>query len=155
MKLKGLLFLLLSVSSCSLYAGWVATNVYTLEDTNQPLYIATAIERDFESLRNFLVGVSFVFPHKTVLTHLSGRIDSMQWENDENCQVPNPEAIKKYRLTNVDFDSYWTDKPDEINHGFMHEWILNSTPCDNNGFKAEIKRTISFNNKIQTISVRQ
>ncbi|OJW15460.1 MAG: hypothetical protein BGO44_11480 [Legionella sp. 39-23] len=57
-----------------MHADWVATNVYTLEDTDEPLYIATAIEQEFESLRNFLVVMSFAFPHKTVLTHLSGRI---------------------------------------------------------------------------------
>ena len=154
MKLKGFLFLLMSISSCSLHADWVATNVYTLKNTDEPLYIATAIELHFESLRNFLNGMNFVFPHKIVLTHLSGHIDSMQWENDENCQVPNPEAVEKYMLTNVDYDYYWSDKPDEITHGFGHEWLMYN-PCNNKSFKSNIKRTISFNNKLQTITVRQ
>lgn len=153
MKLKSFLFALLSTASFSLYAGWVATNTYTLENTNEPLYMATALEMNFTSFRNFLVGMNFVSPHKTVLTHLSGRVDSMKWENDENCQAPNPEEVKKVELTNVDYDSFQTDKPNYITHGFMHEWVA-STPCDNNHLKADIKRSISFNNKLQTIITR-
>lgn len=151
MKLKSLLFLLLSFGSYSLHADWVTTNVYTLDDTDEPAYIAFAIEKKFESLRNFLVGLNFVYPHKAVLTSLSGRIDLIKWENDENCQVPNPESLATFTLTNVDFDSYWTDKPEEIEHGFMREFFSFYNPCNDINVKPNINRTTYFNKKLQKI----
>jgi hypothetical protein len=39
----------------------------TSEETDEPLFIATAIEQEFISLRNFLIGMSFVFPQKLCL----------------------------------------------------------------------------------------
>lgn len=155
MKLKNLWFLLLFISSFSLHADWVTTNIYTLDDTDEPFYIATAIERDFVSLRNFLVGLNFAYPHKAILTQLSGRIDSVKWENDETCQVPNPEVIESFILTNVDFRSYWSDKPEEIDPGFMHEFLIYSNPCNQSNAKTQIKRTTYFNNKRHTIYLQQ
>ena len=133
------LILALIIPLSSVHAEWKIVSNYTI-DTSDPDSIGWSFEH-FPSLSNLLVGFELSRPSKLVVTHLTGQASVMRWVNDDNCTVSSRVKIKQRTVTVVDFDSYWTDNPNEISHGFIHEYI--SPPCHISA-KDIVKKTVQI-----------
>ena len=128
MKGKFLVLLLSAVFSMSVYAEWKEVDRFTTVDSGDADVIGNYLGY-LPELQQQLLGIELSRPDKIVVSHLMVAYTSMQWENDEFCQVEDPTSVGNQYLTKIEFDSYWAANPSVIEHGTLHQFSLVISPC--------------------------
>ena len=111
----------------SVYADWKEVSRDNQIDSTDSETIGGYLG-NLPDLQQYLLGFELSRPDKVVVNHLKVEYATMKWENDENCQVNDPDSMYQIYLKHVEYDSYWTETPSQINHGTLSQNLIIS-PC--------------------------